>query len=120
MSDSDKYDEMVAALAAKDTRIAELEAELAEANQSADEFANMYLMAENSKNYWKKQYDEESAQSMLETLTSAMQRIAELEAIIKYIDDYAPRADSTCVKPGITLSQAAKNAIDELEAQDAE
>lgn len=38
-------------------------------------------------------------------------RIDELEAIIKYIDDNAPLADDECVAPGITLSQAAANAL---------
>lgn len=36
-----------------------------------------------------------------------------LTAIIKRIDRHAPRADKTCVKPGITLSQAVINMLRE-------
>lgn len=37
--------------------------------------------------------------------------IAELKAIIAYIDDVAPRADKTCDEPGITLSEAVRRAL---------
>lgn len=35
-------------------------------------------------------------------------RIAELETLIAYIDKHSPLADETCVRPGITLSEAAR------------
>jgi hypothetical protein len=47
--------------------------------------------------------------------------IKELQALIQYIDAHAPRADSTCDEPGISLSEAAKRAIkDELRRVDSE
>ena len=50
-----------------------------------------------------------------EELDAAMQRAEaaererdELRALIAFIDSKAPRADRTCVIPGITLSEAAR------------
>lgn len=45
-------------------------------------------------------------------------RIAELEAIIAYIDDVAPRADETCDEPGIKFSEAVRRAIRDGVAKD--
>lgn len=53
-------------------------------------------------------------------LAALTARLAEVErerneqaAILDRIDRYAPRADAACVKPGITLSQAARNMLRE-------
>jgi hypothetical protein len=50
------------------------------------------------------------------TIATLRARIAEMEAIITYIDEHAPRADDTCAEPGITLSEAARRAIADTEA----
>lgn len=39
----------------------------------------------------------------------------ELQAIIQLIDARAPRADATCVDPGITLSEAARRTLRDLQ-----
>jgi len=41
-------------------------------------------------------------------------KIAELETLIKFIDDNVPLADDTCVVPGLTLSQASRAMLNEL------
>ena len=38
-------------------------------------------------------------------------RIAELELIIKTVDEYAPRADVTCDEPGITFVEAVRRML---------
>lgn len=43
-----------------------------------------------------------------EVATAKEVEIARLEAIIQTIDKRAPRADSSCKRPGITLSEAAR------------
>ena len=47
------------------------------------------------------------------TEIAARERIAELEAVLAYIDAHAPLADATCNEPGITLSEAARRAVKE-------
>ena len=48
-------------------------------------------------------------------IAALCQRIAELEAVLAYIDAHAPLADATCNEPGITLSEAARRAIKEVQ-----
>ena len=66
----------------------------------------------------------EAQATMVEIRNDYERRIAELEAelaelqsIIVYIDDHAPRADETCEEPGITLSEAARRAPKEQDAK---
>ena len=56
---------------------------------------------------------ESRADDLNTELIAARQRIAELEAVLAYIDAHAPLADATCNEPGITLSEAARRAIKE-------
>lgn len=44
-------------------------------------------------------------------ITDQTQRIAELEAILARIDQIAPRADDSCLDPGVTLSEAVRRAL---------
>lgn len=46
-----------------------------------------------------------------EVAEEKQREIDRLQAIIGRIDTYAPRADKTCIRPGITLSQAAANML---------
>ena len=80
-------DDLNTELIAARQRIAELEAGQRNAQQSID-----YLQSERER---------------MNT------RIAELEAVLSYIDAHAPLADATCDEPGITLSEAARRAIKE-------
>ena len=50
----------------------------------------------------------EAAQAVIEELRS-------LRAIVGYIDAHAPRADNTCKELGITLSEAARRTLAELD-----
>ena len=82
-----RADDLNTELIAARQRIAELEAGQRNAQQSID-----YLQSERER---------------MNT------RIAELEAVLSYIDAHAPLADATCDEPGITLSEAARRAIKE-------
>ena len=55
----------------------------------------------------------DAAAALLAELSAARERIAELEAVLAYIDAHAPLADATCNEPGITLSEAARRAVKE-------
>ena len=57
----------------------------------------------------------DAAAALLAELSAARERIAELEAVLAYIDAHAPLADATCNEPGITLSEAARRAIKEVQ-----
>lgn len=58
---------------------------------------------------------ESHADDLNTELIAARQRIAELEAVLAYIDAHAPLADATCNEPGITLSETARRAIKEAQ-----
>ena len=53
--------------------------------------------------------------AMLDTAAALRERVAQLEAVIAYIDAHAPLADTTCNEPGITLSEAARRAMSEAQ-----
>jgi len=55
-----------------------------------------------------------AAQLLLEDLEAQALELQQLRAIVDFIDERAPRADASCRKPGITLSEAARNALVEL------
>ena len=52
---------------------------------------------------------------MFEALRREREKVAQLEAVMAYIDAHAPLADATCNEPGITLSEAARRAMTEVQ-----
>ena len=49
------------------------------------------------------------------TLLRERERVTQLEAVLAHIDAHAPLADATCNEPGITLSEAARRAMQEAQ-----
>jgi hypothetical protein len=62
---------------------------------------------------WDAAAQRDNTAALLAELSAARERIAELEAVLAYIDAHAPLADATCNEPGITLSEAARRAVKE-------
>ena len=52
---------------------------------------------------------------IFEALRREREKVAQLEAVMAYIDAHAPLADATCNEPGITLSEAARRAMTEVQ-----
>ena len=48
-------------------------------------------------------------------LLAERERVRQLTAQLAYIDTHAPLADATCDEPGITLSEAAQRAMQEVQ-----
>ena len=52
---------------------------------------------------------------VFEALRRECEKVATLEAVLAYIDAHAPLAGATCNEPGITLSEAARRAMQEAQ-----
>lgn len=55
--------------------------------------------------------------ALCDALTQAWAERDAALAALAYIDAHAPLADATCDEPGITLSEAARRAVAELQAE---
>ena len=52
------------------------------------------------------------AETIIHNVGALCDEVTRLRAIIAHIDKTAPRADRTCDEPGITLSEAARRALE--------